>query len=252
MLEILIDADMFAFRACAAVEKETEWDSGVWTLHAHINEAKAYCIEITDTAILASLELLQYTGNYNVTFCYSDSDANFRKKILPSYKANRLDKRKPVCYRGLIKWLKETYNTAEIPTLEADDVIGILATRSHNKTLIISGDKDMKSIPGLFYNFITNELLTISNEEANYWHLYQTLVGDTADNYSGCPSIGAVTATKLLEAKGATWNTVVEQYKKKGLTEKDALTQAQVARILRASDYNAANKEVKLWNPYIS
>ena len=38
-------------------------------------------------------------------------------------------------------------------------------------------------------------------------------------------------------------------YKKEGLDEKYALTQAQVARILKSTDYNYKRKEVKLWQP---
>jgi DNA polymerase-1 len=45
---------------------------------------------------------------------------------------------------------------------------------------------------------------------------------------------------------------VVAAFESKGLTEEDALVQARVARICRASDYDFKTKEVKLWNPPVT
>jgi hypothetical protein len=43
------------------------------------------------------------------------------------------------------------------------------------------------------------------------------------------------------------WEAVVAAFEKAKLTEADALVQAQVARICRASDYDFKTKKVKLW-----
>jgi DNA polymerase-1 len=75
------------------------------------------------------------------------------------------------------------------------------------------------------------------------------MTGDTTDNYKGCPGIGAVKAKALFEKSGANWNTVVEAFRKAGLTEEDALVQARVAYILRGWDYNPKSREIKLWLP---
>ena len=40
-LKLLIDADMFVFRACAAVERPIDWDCGITTLHCEHTEAEA-------------------------------------------------------------------------------------------------------------------------------------------------------------------------------------------------------------------
>ena len=133
--------------------------------------------------------------------------------------------------------------------MEADGCIGILATIKGSNSIIVSGDKDFKTIPGRFYDFLRNEFYDITQEEADYWHLFQTLIGDTTDNYKGCPGCGAVSAKKLLDSEGATWETIVEAFEKKGLTESDALVQARVARILRASDYDFETKKPILWSP---
>ena len=39
----------------------------------------------------------------------------------------------------------------------------------------------------------------IISEEGRYFHMMQTLTGDTADGYPGCPSVGKVTAEKILK-----------------------------------------------------
>lgn len=246
-LLILFDADMLVFRASSSVEVETHWHDGLWTLHSDEAEAEAIVDDMVQTYVDKVLNHYKYTGQYEILMCFSDRD-NFRKKILPTYKLNRQGKRKPVCYFGVKKWVEENFTCYQRPALEADDCIGILATHRNPNAIIISGDKDFKTIPARFYNFIADEFYDVDKETADYWHLYQTLVGDTADNYKGCPSIGAVGAKKILD-EHPTWGAVVDAFKKKGLTEEDALLQARVARILRADDYDFKNKCPKLWTP---
>lgn len=249
MLKLLIDADMFVFISCASCEREVNWGNDIWTLHVDFQEAKATLIDKLNYAIESSLQKMMYSGNYEVIFCFSD-ESNFRKKVLPTYKANRVGKRKPVCYKAMVDYIKENFKTCQKPTLEADDCIGILATMKVNKnnSIVISGDKDLKSIPAYHYDFIHDEFFNVSEAEADFNFLMQTLTGDTTDGYSGCPSIGKVNAERILK-DNPTWQAVVDTYKKKKLSEDVALQQARVARILRASDYDFTKKEVRLWLP---
>ncbi len=152
----------------------------------------------------------------------------------------------------LRSWMLKAFDAVTMPSLEADDVCGIMATDPSAKEdrIIVSEDKDLKTIPGLLYNPNHDTLEEIDELQADYWHMTQTLVGDATDGYAGCPSIGPVTAEKIL--KDATslsemWERVVRTYEKKNLSEEAALTQARVARILRHQDY----KEGKpiLWTP---
>jgi DNA polymerase-1 len=245
MINVLFDADMIAFRACASVEQETDWGDGIWTLHADAHEAE---VKVDDMVLMyteRALKQIDYKGKYKIVMCFS-SPKNFRKGILPTYKLNRAGKRKPVCYYGVKDWIKRNYESKEVEGLEADDVIGIMATKPKTKNIIISGDKDFKTIPGFFYDFLKDIHYTITKEQADYWHLYQTLVGDTADNYHGCPGIGAVSAKKALD-KDCSWETVVELFAAKKLSEHEALTQARVARILRYGEFK--NHKPILWNP---
>jgi DNA polymerase-1 len=115
--------------------------------------------------------------------------------------------------------------------------------------VVVSADKDLKTIPCRLYNPHDGSDRVISEEEADYNHLFQTLIGDQSDGYPGCPGIGAKTAAKLLEEHGAVWQTVVDAYKKAGLNEEEALRQARVARILRKGEFSSRTNKVKLWTP---
>jgi DNA polymerase-1 len=74
--------------------------------------------------------------------------------------------------------------------------------------------------------------------------------GDTVDGFSGAKGIGSVTANKLLDKNGATWETVVKAYESKGQTEEDALINARLSYILRnKNEYNQKEGEITLWMP---
>lgn len=163
-----------------------------------------------------------------------------------------------MCYGAIKDYIKERYNTFERPDLEGDDVLGILATSDKiikGEKVIVSLDKDLKTIPALICDMRSFEIQKITEAEADYMHMYQTLTGDTTDGYSGCPSVGPKIAERLLAETDRTyetmWPVVVEQYKRKGLSEDVALTMARVARICRRDDYDFKKREVILWEPSI-
>lgn len=247
MLFIFIDADMLCFVSCSSVEREINWGDGLWTLHADAKEAETQIDDRVEGIVTTVLDKLNYEGEYRIIMCISDPKVNFRKKILSTYKANRIGKRKPVCYSEVLEWIKRNYVTKMIPTLEADDVIGIAATHFKGQEVHCSGDKDFRSIPGIFYNFIKGELYHISEREADKWFYTQTLIGDKADNYDGCPGIGEKTAEKIFKKEGVSWGTVKKTFLRKGLTEEDALQQARVARILRDTEWK--DGKPILWSP---
>jgi DNA polymerase-1 len=243
---LLIDADIFCFQAASAVEEEIHWGDDLWTLHSDIGRAKA--------KVLSDLDKVATTigGHCEFVICLTDK-ANFRNEVLPSYKENRKGKRKPLALAALKEWLAGEYESFTRPNLEADDCMGILATwdayKPDTTKVIVSEDKDMQTIPCYLFNPAKDkEIRVISEHEADYYHLKQALMGDSTDGYKGCPGIGEVGATRLLD-KGLSWDAVVSAFAKKGLTQDDALTQARVARICRASDYDFKNKEVILWTP---
>ena len=133
--------------------------------------------------------------------------------------------------------------------------MGIIATTENgNDYVIVSEDKDLLTVPGLHWNLKTKELYSLSEKEADYNFFKQSLMGDTVDNYKGCPKVGEISAEKILrdaQQKGEDlWETVVTRYEKAGLKEEDAILNARMARILRKCDYNRLTEEVKLWSPH--
>jgi putative phage exonuclease len=250
-LKLLIDADMFAFIACSSATHEAEWESGISSYFADFEEVKANFTSRLASAIDTALEHHHYTGEYDILLCLSDRDSNFRRSVLPTYKAHRKGQ-KPLCYWRLVDWMQQEADVYLRPSLEADDCIGILATMEKNKEkcIIISGDKDMLTLPGYHYDFLRDTYEHISEEEADRNFFMQTLTGDPTDGYSGCPKVGKVTAERILE-EDCSWEAVVRAYEKQGLTAEDALQQARVARILRASNYDFKKREVRLWTPSV-
>lgn len=237
---LLIDGDLYAYRACAAAEEEIDWGDDIWSLSSDLKQAKEIFREFIDSAC----ETLE-TGSFVV--CLSDKD-NFRKTIDPMYKGGRKKVRKPVGYSAFIKWVQETYRWYREPLLEADDILGILGTAPGHNTIMVSDDKDMKSIPGKLYRPMSGEFHNIKKSDADLWFYTQTLTGDVTDGYSGCPSVGAKTAEKIL-GRSPTWDTVVQAYAKQKLNADYALTQARLARILRFEDWDVDRGVMKLWEP---
>lgn len=241
---LLIDADVLAFEAAVIAEESIEWKDEMWTVHADMALAKARVINRVE-------EFKDMMKTNSVTMCLTDR-ANFRRVLNPDYKANRSKSRLPIILRQVKQWIIEELDGQMWANLEADDVISILATDKEmdEETIIISIDKDFKSVPGIFYDYNKGEYHHPTEEEADNYHLVQTIAGDHTDGYSGVPGIGVTRAERLLEKDGYSWETVVKSYEKAGLTENEALTNAWMARLLRADNYSFRTNTIKkLWTP---
>lgn len=239
--KLIIDADVVLYRAAYISEEEIKWSDDIWTLQSNFNEAKA--------AVHDHIRSTKKTLNSdNILLAFSDR-STFRHDMWPAYKGNRKDKRKPLGISELKTWMMENYPSIIMPNLEADDVCGILCTRDPENTVAVSIDKDFNTLPITWYNPNDEKLATITPAEADFFHLIQSLTGDSTDGFDGLKGVGPMTARKLLHKQGAYWETVVEAYEKKGLTEDDALMTARLARILRDGDYNEETSEVSLWEP---
>lgn len=164
----------------------------------------------------------------------------FRRAISPTYKTRPSNK--PPGYSSAAEGLFECFTTRCIHGLEADDVLGVLATHPavEGERVVVAQDKDMRTIPGLHWNPWAEPragVVEVCERDADFNHLRQTLVGDSGDGYPGCPGVGPKSVPKILWGDpGQWWGQVVCAFKGKGLTEADALVQARLARILRASD----------------
>ena len=239
---LLLDGDLYLYRAAAAAEQEIDWGDDIWSLMTDLNDAKAIFMSLVE-------DLQENHCTDHMIVALSDKE-NFRHEVYSGYKGGRKKARKPVGYVALVQWARANFRTHTEPLLEADDVLGILGTRPDlGESIIVSDDKDLKTIPGRLYRPMTGELLEITKEQADRNFLMQALTGDVTDGYSGCPKVGAKTAEKILAGPKPQWSSVVRAYQKAGLTEADALTQARCARILRHVDWDDKTRTIKLWEP---
>jgi len=240
-MRLLIDADFIVYKCCAACE--TEIDYGEDVIFVTSNFSDAY------NAVKRDIQQIQDVfGSFSKPILFFSDSKNFRKKISPDYKGHR-NRKKPCGYKRVIRNLKIEYDVCIMPELEADDAMGIYATKLTGN-IIVSPDKDMRQIPGKLYNL--DDTTTITPEEGAKWHLIQTLAGDQTDGYSGVPGIGVKRAETLFNKEGYNWQTVVKAFEDKGLTEDDALLNARLARILTVEDYDSKQQEPKLWTPEAS
>lgn len=261
---LLIDADIIAYQATAANQRKYDWGDGVTSKVADFDRAKASAEEQID-------HLAEKLKADLVIVCLSDDLNNFREKVWPQYKQNRSGSERPEYLYDLKEWLGTVYQTATRPTLEADDVMGILSTEPHEgQRIIVSADKDMQTVPGLLFNPNKDtKVRRITPAFAERFMLWQALTGDQTDGYPGCPGIGPKAADMLLdellwfvrhereitrgkragetevkwqveETNEPVWARILSAYTKAGLTEEDAVTQVNLARILKHSDMDGS------------
>lgn len=241
MTFLALDTDIFLYRTTSAAEKEVEWDPDCWTLWTDLADAKEAFHEQVQS-------IGKKLGVDNIVCALSDSEANFRKQVEPTYKSNRKKTRKPLGYAAMKTWVRTNYNTIMKPGLEGDDCLGILATRPGNNCIVVSDDKDMMGVPGQLFRPSSDELLEISVEDADRFFLTQVLTGDVTDGYKGLPGVGPKKAEAILGPR-PDWGAVEQAYIKAGHTKEDALTQARLARILRWSDWDVEKGEPIPWTP---
>lgn len=244
----LLDADIIAYQVSASNEQRIDWDGD-----GNVSQYSRDLSFITDQADVYIGELKLKLNADEMVICLSDL-TNWRHGVLPTYKQNRKGSLKPLQLMAVKEYLASNYNSYLKPSLEADDVMGILATHPtliKGKKVIVSIDKDMKQIPGWLFNpDKDSKPQMVEASDGDYFHYFQTLTGDPVDGYSGCPKIGKVKATRILdEAKGEEWAAIVRTYEAAGLTEADALVQAQVARICQWQNYDYTTNEVIPWQP---
>ena len=235
--------DYFLYRAASAAEEEHEYNEELTVIVGDFKRGKKIVNQELD-------KLKTRFDTDDLLLCWTDRK-NFRKDVDPSYKGNRT-KRKPCGYLKLKNWAMDKWPSVMKPGLEADDVLGILATRGdlHN-FMIVSPDKDMMQIPCRIYNL--KDEYTQTPELAERMLYQQTLTGDSTDGYSGAVGIGPKRAGQLLDScKGEYWPTVVQAFIDAGQTEEDAIRNYNLARILTVNDWDADKQEPILYAPELT
>ena len=142
----------------------------------------------------------------------------FRDEIYPQYKANRSPM--PDDLRAQIEPIHEVvalmgWRVLCVPGVEADDVIGTLATLGAAQgmdVVISSGDKDLAQLVSeriTIIDTMNGKRRDVAGVTAEFGVSpqqmldYQTLVGDSVDNVPGVPKVGPKTAAKWLAQYGS-------------------------------------------------
>ena len=150
-----------------------------------------------------------------------DHGLTFRNEAFPEYKAQR--EQTPEDIQRSVPIIKDILSAYRIPILqvdgyEADDVIGTMAKRMGAQgveTYMLTPDKDYGQLVGEHvYIFRPRhgggyETMGLAEVKAKFGVETSeqvidmlALMGDTADNYPGCPGVGEVTARKLINQFG--------------------------------------------------
>ena len=236
-MKLLVDADFVVYKCCAGAESEIDFGDDVILVTSKFSEAMS--------AVKRDLNKIARNFFDSETILFFSDSTNFRKSINSSYKGHR-NRKKPCGYKRVIHTLREEYEVIIMPTLEADDALGIYATQ-HPGNVICSPDKDMRQIPGQLFDM--DKTMSVTKEEGERWHYIQTLAGDQTDGYSGVPGIGIKRAVTLFEEKGYNWDTIVGAFAAKDLPEELALENARLAKILQCEDYDFDKQLPRLYSP---
>ena len=164
-----------------------------------------------------------------------DHGKTFRHEAYPPYKAQREET--PEDIKLSVPIIKDILKGYKIPILqvdcyEADDVIGTIATKAGAdgiETYMLTPDKDYGQLikPNVFMYRPRHgggyDIIGEKEVEAKYGiHTpaqvidLLALMGDSADNFPGCPGVGEKTAVKLINQFGSVSNLLANTTQLKG------------------------------------
>ncbi|MCD9546022.1 DNA polymerase I [Photobacterium carnosum] len=200
---ILIDGSSYLYRAYHAAPNFTNSDGEpTGAIYGVVNMLRS---------------MLRQFSTDRIAVIFDAKGKTFRNDIYSEYKANRPPM--PEDLRGQIEPLHAVIKAMGLPLIaisgvEADDVIGTLATQASLQgmpVLISTGDKDMAQLVDQHVTLI-NTMTDVVMDSAGVVDKfgvgpeliidYLALMGDQADNIPGVPGVGEKTATALLQGLG--------------------------------------------------
>ncbi|MDP1933016.1 MAG: DNA polymerase I [Gammaproteobacteria bacterium] len=201
---ILVDGSSYLFRAFHALPP--------------LNTSKGQPTGAIKGVINMIRSLVKTYPDSHIAVVFDAKGNTFRNDIYAEYKAHRPPM--PDELRSQIEPIHAIIKAMGLPMLviegvEADDVIGTLATQAEAMqicTLISTGDKDLAQLVTnnvTLLNTMTNEVLDPAGVTAKFGLPperiveYLALTGDKADNIPGVPSVGPKTAVKWLQEYGS-------------------------------------------------
>jgi len=199
---ILLDGSAFLFRAYFS------------TLKQNLSNQEGFPTGAIFGVVNAVKRLQRQFPEAKLIAIFDAKGKNFRHDMYPEYKAHRkpADKELIIQIEPLYEIIRAMgFHFMCVPDVEADDVIATLsrfADQNNIKTIIASGDKDLMQLvsdnisqldmTGTTYNREgVIEKMGVAPEKILD---LLALIGDSADNIPGVPSVGPKTAIKWLES----------------------------------------------------
>ena len=182
--KILIDGDIFAYRAAFSCEDQD------------VEDALDKVDDKLQWAIYACA--LEYdVEDYEV---FLTGKGNFRYDIATTaeYKGNRKDVEKPEHLAAIRQHMIDNWEAVVSKGEEADDLIAITATEIGPEAIVVTVDKDMQQLPCRHYNPVKGEHSVVSEYEGTKFFYKQILTGDRADNIVGLYRVGPAKAEKMV------------------------------------------------------
>ena len=194
--------------------------------YAFIKNPRINSKGLNTSAIMGFLNTLQEVLTKeqptHIGVAFDPHGPTFRSEAYPAYKAQR--EATPEDIKQSVPIIKDLLRAWNIPILqvdgyEADDVIGTLATKAGQQgidTYMLTPDKDYGQLVGdhvyIFRPRHGGGYETIGPEEVKGKYAIPStqavidllaLMGDSADNFPGCPGVGEKTAVKLINEFGS-------------------------------------------------
>lgn len=165
-MHLLIDSDSLLYKAGFVCNQPDQENLACWQLDVLMKD-------ILETTA---------TDTYQ---CYLSGGENFRYKIAPDYKGNRVDMVRPIHLQALRQHLVEKWGATITDGIEADDAVSIAQYNALDETAIAHIDKDIDMVSGRHYNFNKKYWYDVGIEQGMRWFFHQLVLGDKADNIPG-------------------------------------------------------------------
>lgn len=275
-MRVMIDGDILRYEL-GAVSQSVEEVFGVkaykpWPEHKVLDLVESRIETIVRKTDAESYEVfLSGSSNYRYDIAKTDP-----------YKGQRKGE-KPYHWETVGKILREHFDAYTIHGAEADDALSVYARLAPEVTVIASRDKDLRIVPCWHYAwqsgasqpevepYLVEELGSLRIErygsggiklkgDGLKFFYGQVLVGDSIDNYKGCPRVGPARAFEVLSNctnEVQLWEATYWEYAKK-LGPEEGLNRlienAQLAWLLEDADIEEKDHDIhispkRLWQP---
>lgn len=275
-MRVMIDGDILRYELGAVAQSVEE----VFGVKAYKPWKESRVVELIENRI-ESIVRKTDAESFEV---FLSGGSNYRYDIAKTdpYKGQRKGE-KPYHWETVGEILKRDFDAYTVHGAEADDALSVYARLDPEVTVIASRDKDLRIVPCWHYSWQSgesqpevelhrvDELGSIWTERYNTGGIKlkgsglkffygQVLVGDSIDNYKGCPRVGPARAFEVLSEctdEIQLWEATYWEYAKK-LGPEEGLTRlienAQLAWLLEDADIEEKDHDLyispkRLWLP---